>query len=318
MGKLKSKQKEIENKYSKWVLTIQQVKGTSLPVESEIVNIFEEISSKYVFQKEIGSEEKKEHYQCCFSSKERQRQSTLLNKLVKLSGCKKTMFQVDRMRGTWEESFKYCTKNEFRVGENFYTNVEFYSGKDIEFLNNEYERYEWQNCLLDIIYDFEINKFKKANDRDIIWIYDPNGNCGKSKFIKWLSLNNANQVVKISCNTEAQLRAAVISAGSRKLYVVDLPRSLPMTYQYKEKLAGMLAAIEETKNGYLSSAMYGEYKEIYFEPPHIIILSNEVCPRQFMSEDRWKVYMLTNYQLVNLSAKNTIETESLDKVYQKS
>lgn len=55
-----------------------------------------------------------------------------------------------------------------------------------------------------------------------------------------MSLRNSSQVAKVSCNTESQLRAAVISAGSRKLYVVDLYRSLSLVYQYKEKLAGML------------------------------------------------------------------------------
>lgn len=298
MAKAKTK---TENKYSKWVLTIQEVKGSNLPDELEVKHLFEDLSSKYVFQKEIGDEEKKEHYQCTFVSKQRLRKSTLLNKLSKESGLVKSMFQLDRMRGTWEESFSYCTKSECRVGDNFYTNIEIYSGSDIKFLDSEEVRYEWQNCILDKIYDIENHSFKKACEREIIWIYDPKGNCGKSKFVKWLSLRNSSQVAKVSCNTESQLRAAVISAGPRKLYVVDLPRSLSLVYQYKEKLAAMLSAIEEIKNGYLSSAMYGDYKEIYFEPPHILIFSNTLCPREYMSEDRWVVFMLNNNQLINMS-----------------
>ena len=55
-----------------------------------------------------------------------------------------------------------------------------------------------------------------------------------------------------------------------------------MIYQYKEKLV----VIEKIKNGYLSSAMYGDYKEIYFEPLHIILLANTIFPRKYMSENR--------------------------------
>ena len=141
----------------------------------------------------------------------------MLNKLSKERGLTKSMFQLDRMRGTWDESFSYSTKSESRVGDNFYTNLEIYSGYDVEFLDSEEGRSEWQNCILDKIYDVNNSAFKKPCEREIIWIYDPNGNCGKNKFLKWLSLRNSSQVAKVSCNTESQLRAAVISAGSRKL-----------------------------------------------------------------------------------------------------
>lgn len=309
----KKPDKKPENKYSKWVLTIQKIKGTELPDEATVKKLFEKFTDEYVFQREIGDKMEHEHYQCTFKSKQRLRQSTLLNRLSKESGLDKPVFQLDRMRGTWEESYRYCTKSECRVGDKYYTNIQMYSGSDVEFLDHEDNRHEWQNILLEQMYDVETSSFKKANDRDIVWIYDPAGNSGKSKFLKWLSLRNSKEVAKISCNTESQLRAAVISAGARKLFVVDLPRAFPMVYQYQEKLAGLLTAIEEIKNGYISSAMYGQYSTLMFDPPHILIFANSLCPTEYLSEDRWHIYLLNQNQLVNIS-DNTIRRQKLSKL----
>lgn len=51
--------------------------------------------------------------------------------------------------------------------------------------------------------------------------------------------------------------------------------------------------------------MYGDYKEIHFEPPHVLIFSNTMCPREDMSEDRWVVYMLNNNQLIKMSSNKS-------------
>ena len=60
-------------------------------------------------------------------------------------------------------------------------------GADISFLDNEENRFEWQKDILKIIYDEDGLKFKESHDRDIIWIYDPVGNSGKSKFVGVIS-----------------------------------------------------------------------------------------------------------------------------------
>lgn len=289
------------NKYTKWVLTIQRVRDIELPSELEVVNLFETVSKKYVFQKEIGDEKSNEHYQCALITKDRLRHTTLLNRLSKESTKEKSCFQLDRMHGSWEESFAYCTKISNRVGEKYYTNIKVYDGRDVAFLDIEDNRYEWQNIILDDIYDTGLQTFKEAHPRDVIWFYDIKGCSGKSSFIKWLQLRNSTEVAKLSCNTDAQLRGGIISAGERKLFVVDLPRAFDQMYQWREKLAGIISCVEDLKNGYVTSAMYGDYKCLLQAPPHVIIFSNFLPPTDYLSEDRWRCYMLNNKQLMNMT-----------------
>lgn len=69
------------------------------------------------------------------------------------------------------------------------------------------------------------NGFIKAPQRTINFIYDKQGNTGKSLFVKWCCVNFKDEVLKFTYSTPTQLRTGIISAGPRKVYFIDLPRT---------------------------------------------------------------------------------------------
>lgn len=272
-----------DNKYTYWVFTISPVKDTVLPDEQAMVKAMSILTEKYVFQLEKATSL---HYQGCCKTVIRKRKLTFLNDISKELGIRKEMITVDPMQGTWEQAKAYCTKSETAVSQPF-TNEIIYQGKDIDFLNDETKRYPWQQSIIDLLFDKTTSSIKPADDRSIVWIEDPQGGNGKSKFVKWCCYNNTN-VAKISFGTSTQLRSAIISAGQQKVYFIDVPRTLGSD----DSMASLMSALEDLKNGFVVSSMYGKSQQLVLEPPHIICFSNISCPEQFMSLDRWEKYVI--------------------------
>ena len=79
--------------------------------------------------------------------------------------------------------------------------------------------------------------------------------------------------------------------------MVDLPRVRGTDERQQE----LFSALEEIKNGWIESPMYGKAAELLMEPPHIWIFSNELPNTSFMSQDRWKIYKVNANELVPLS-----------------
>ena len=163
------------------------------------------------------------------------------------------------------------------------TRTSEYKGKDIRILDDPENRYLWQNKLIDLFYDEEKEVFKEPDDRSIYWIRDEIGCVGKSKLVKWLCINRPDEAVKIVFGSAQQLRNSVIGVGTRILYLIDIPRSPSKD----EKFENMVSSIEEIKNGYVVSHMYGRYNKLMMDPPHVIIFANYKCPRYLLSDDRW-------------------------------
>jgi len=276
-----------DNKYCYWVFTIGLTKkGQHLPGEQTLCQVLTRLTEKYYFQLEKATTL---HYQGCCKTRIRKRQKTLLNELVAELDIEREMVTVDCMRGTWEQAKLYCTKSDTSVGTVF-TNEVTYSGKDIEMLDTASGRYPWQNKIINEIIDEATSSIKDTDDRTIIWITDSKGGNGKSKLVKWCCAR-FDAIVKISFGTSNQLRSAIIAAGQRRVYFVDVPRTLGSD----DSMASLMSSLEDLKNGYIVSAMYGKNQSLLLDPPHIVIFSNESCPRKMMSDDRWKEYHI-NYE----------------------
>jgi len=50
--------------------------------------------------------------------------------------------------------------------------------------------------------------------------------------------------------------------------------------------------VEDLKNGFLVSAMYGKNQTLMLDPPHIVVISNMECPEKMLSKDRWTRYLI--------------------------
>jgi hypothetical protein len=67
-------------------------------------------------------------------------------------------------------------------------------------------------------------------------------------------------------------------------YFVDIPRTLSKD----DSLDSRISVLEDIKNGHLVSLM--------MDPPHRVVFSNERCPRDAMSQDKWRSFSIPNCQ----------------------
>lgn len=291
-----------ELKYKSWMVTIMTDKSdkVDLPSKEDVTNILNEESEKWLFQEEQNENaevEGKTHYQCCMVTKIRKRKMTLLKYLSDSLNHPIDYIRVERMKGTWEQAMLYCSKTEGRVGSTVKSatiSVE-YDFSDIKLLDDQARRYPWQNELLDRLFESPPFGFKIDGDvdRQIIWIHDEKGNSGKSKIVKWVCVNN-DLCVKISFGTANQLRAAVISAGPRRLYLLDVPRTLGTD----DSMNDVYTLLEDLKNGYIVSSFYGNYSKLVMAPPLVVVFSNKRCPVDKLSSDRWLCYTIIGKELM--------------------
>ena len=269
-----------ENKYKLWCVTINESKDCPLPSQHLILELFTDIATTYVFQLEKGESTDNLHYQCAIRLKIRRRKSTLIN-IVKAKLLLAHQFEFSPMQGSWEENYAYCTKEDSAIDSPI-TNLPYYKGADIKFLDDLGKMYLWQQYLFNELFNSSVHYIKTPDDRKIYWFYDPTGNSGKSKFSKFLVLRN-DTIVKVPFGTSTQLRSAIITAGPKRVYIVDIPRTLGKD----DDMNSVISILEDLKNGFVVSSMYGKNAQILMDPPHVVVFSNRICPVDKMSSDRW-------------------------------
>lgn len=132
-----------------------------------------------------------------------------------------------------------------------------------------------------------------ANDRTIIWIADPTGCSGKSKWgtfmkmthdAKCLTFGKNNDLMNLVCTDIEAIQAY------RKIYIIKLPRTKPADVA----LGDMFATIEQLKDGEFQT---GKYKGSDQEGPnpHVVVLSNwfpSSEERKCLTPDRWRIYTI--------------------------
>jgi len=271
----------MEDKKTKlWVVTINEAKDCSLPEKEDVIRFFEKHCETYVFQLEAGLDTGNRHYQCAIRLKFRKKKTTLLNDIEK-AGFKAFQWQIEFMYGTLQEAYEYCTKSETAL-EPPISNLPIYLGADVQFLEKTSGRYPWQEDLLKELLLPDLQHFKTPDDRKIIWIADTYGCSGKSKFVKYMVLHHSDSC-KVAFGSASQLRSALISAGPRRCYFVDIPRTLGRD----DDIYSVISALEDLKNGFVVSSMYGKNAQLVMNPPHVVVFSNMSAPLDSMSSDRW-------------------------------
>lgn len=157
-----------------------------------------------------------------------------------------------------------------------------YEGRDLKCMENPFE---WQ---ADVIQRISV----ADDDRSINWVYNRLGNAGKSKLMKYLCFKG-DGVTRVPLGTATQIKTCVIEKGEHNAFMVDLPRVRGSDERQQE----LFSAIEEIKNGWVESPMYGKKAELFMEPPHVWVFSNELPTISNSSVDRWKVWTIADNQL---------------------
>jgi hypothetical protein len=172
----------------------------------------------------------------------------------------------------------------------------------------------WHKDIYDSLFDEE-DQLKRADDRKITYILDLVGKSGKSQFYKWLFNKYPTIVGRLSYGTASQLKSSMVNMGAKKIYIIDLARSLGKN----DSQSDLLSAIEDLKSGLVINPMFGNGKILEMAPPHIIISTNYLLDFNSLSADRWDSYELcdtnkkilgnTNKKLTKLNSKRILEIQ---------
>ncbi len=257
----------------------------------EISAILAEFSEQWCFQMERGSETGGEHYQGRMILREAMTKETLLqvlscrvkdmrdvtvspesNKSIEKGGLSfYVMKDFTKLDGPWMDSSYKLPK------------VVTYNFEDLECMKVPLE---WQQRVID-------HCRAPWDDRCINWVYNEKGCAGKSKLMKWMYCESDLDMARVPMGSAIQIKTSVIEKGAHKIYMVDLPRVRGGDERQQE----LFSALEEIKNGWVESPMYGKCAELTMLPPHVWIFSNELPNLTFASEDRWRIWELRDAKL---------------------
>jgi hypothetical protein len=173
--------------------------------------------------------------------------------------------------------------------------IEQYSGRDIQHLIDAYNTglkgfFPWQKDFIRLFFNCQTNEIKQSDNRYIYNFIDPRGCSGKSSLIKFIRYTFSDRyIAQIPISSTAQLRSALTKLGPKKLYIVDLPRQRETGGS--QNIQSVITALEDVKNGNISSNFYGKSGGLLFDIPAVVIMSNfPISDEVELSADRWRCY----------------------------
>lgn len=289
MEDIKSLEYKNASKYRNFCFTWMENKNEELPSESDLLEFLHENFDDYAFQLERGESTDKLHYQGVLRTNYRVRRQTVLKKFQeKFPETQVQFLTIINMLGKWEESLAYCSKDETAVGDLFVSpSISSYTGSDLRLFTVYDYWFPWQKKVKDMMYKKFPMQHIKAPDRQVMWIQDVLGCSGKSKFAKYICFKD-KFAAKLPFGTSNQMRSSIIAGGPKKIYFIDIPRTLGK----EDDMDAVISVIEDLKNGFICTAMYGKAHTLMMDTPHVVVFSNIACPIQKMSRDRWINYYI--------------------------
>lgn len=227
------------------------------------------ICKKFVYQKEIG-ENGTPHLQGAIWLYKKRR----LCELQKINKC----VHWEHMRNE-EASIKYCTKSATAIG----APITYGFPVDIETIQ---ELRCWQDELVDIL-------SYKPDSRTIYWIYDKVGCAGKSEFVKWYAMKHIDNAICANAGNGKDIAnllktwAEKNDIGAFRVFLYNMARDSAISYKM----------LETVKDGMMTNTKY-ECGTLFFNRPHVVVMSNELPNEDSLSTDRWTIYTINNkYEL---------------------
>jgi len=223
-----------------------------------------DITTKYLYGREICPSSQKPHLQGFFALKKAARITELRKKLVgnpHLEPCK----------GDEVSNINYCSKSGDVVSKGFPAPIKTIT-----------DLYPYQKTIENMI-------LLEPDTRKIMWFYEKEGNVGKSSFVKYCVIKHKalfcdggkkSDIINLVFNNDAE---------DLKIIIWDIPRCNLGAVSY--------SAIESIKNGLVCNTKY-ETGTKCFNPPHILIFANDLPANpENLSVDRWRIYKIQNKTL---------------------
>ena len=257
-----------------------------LPQQDRLHRFLESTCTEGVYQLEKGSKKGKKHYQGYITldgpRKSKKWTLDLFQKHFKnISGL--TISPVyDKISIS-----RYVTKSEGRIeGPFFVGRSDTY---DMKFSSAVLR--DWQSELFEILRGEKKDLLK---DRKVVWIEDEFGNTGKSWFQKWLRLAQNDVTVRHLPISSVSRLVSAVTIVTQKVKVDVFTIDFTRTKGKDQYLEDLFSTIEQIKNGSVIDVMYGKYNESYFEPPVVMIFTNDPLSScvNYLSRDRWEWYKI--------------------------
>lgn len=131
----------------------------------------------------------------------------------------------------------------------------------------------WQSDLITVL-DGE------PNDREVIFVVDPDGGAGKSWFCRYCLSRYGCQILRVGKRDDI---AHMIDV-SKSVFLFDVPRSQMEFLQY--------SVLEMLKDMMISSPKYNSIMKEMVSVPHVIVLCNEEPDFTKLSQDRYNIIRL--------------------------
>lgn len=182
-----------------------------------------------------------------------------------------------------ERAIEYCQKVDTRI-PGTYPRLHGFPKK----LKLITELRPWQTEIENIIK-------QEADDRKIFWIWENEGNVGKTAFAKYICKNyNALYCAGKSTDIKYLIVQYFEQDECNKddlVCIFDYTRSMENFISYE--------AIESIKNGIFTSTKY-ETKMVLFNSPHIFIFANFYPDVSKLSKDRWIIKEISyDFELID-------------------
>lgn len=219
----------------------------------------------YVIGKEGKGEDQTPHLQGYIERKNPISFTTLKNLCNRL--------HLEKAKGSREDNYVYCSKED-----DFVTNIQepyFIRLNKLKHNFNSIPLLPWQQQIFDMFSN-------PPSSRSICWVYNKDGNIGKSWFCKYVALNRNDVIIASGKKNDVfnQVNTMIQEGIEPKIVILDIPRHDIEYLNY-----GML---EEIKNGLMYSGKY-EGGRCIFNNPHLVIFSNSLPDYSKYSDDRWCV-----------------------------
>lgn len=180
----------------------------------------------------------------------------------------------EKCKGTKKQNIEYCTKEN-----NYVTNMKLQ--KKIKILSIE-EMYPWQKKLIKRLQ-------KEPDERSIYWYVDEEGGAGKTKICKYLAVKHKALVVNGGVKDILYGATTFIKENENiddYIFILHLTRSTEQFVSYE--------GIESLKDGLWYNRKYESGMTI-INNPHVIIFANFKPNTSKLTNDRWKIKILSEY-----------------------
>jgi len=228
--------------------------------------------NRFAYQFEVGEESGTPHLEGLILFKNARSFGSIKKKL--------TRAHIEVMKGTVKQAFLYCTKLKTRVAgpwTNMDSHLKYVEQPPTGCLSGTILK-EWQENLLSYISE-------EPTYREILWIFDAEGNAGKTSISKHICQMNDDAIVVSGKASDMKFAiATMVHKGTPpKTIILDIPRSMEGYVSY--------GGIEELKNGIFFSGKY-ESGMVMYDNPHVVVMANFLPEYDMLSQDRWLTWTL--------------------------